>query len=321
MTDHSFRVAMMYHPSHHVTDLRDAERWFERVFGRPSTPLASMMKDAPPQPGRRTDYSTFTPISDVLFDTIDPKLYILDHVQRYPTVDRPHLKGFGWYVDGIADLYRELRAHGFRIVSQYDEIAEGDAPPASGPMPLFFTVAEDAGLRYEFVPRMPFPLDPRVASDWVLPAVSDDDPLGIERCSHHTVLTDRPERALRLLTEVLGGTVIHEGRNELLGASSTYVHLADAVYEFAVPGEGTDAYSDWQAAAPRDTYHALTWQVADLDRVERHLKAQGVGIRTRTDRAIIADPETGLGVPWGFVTSLTPGDPRAKSSSEGADHD
>ncbi|MEV0904373.1 hypothetical protein [Streptomyces hokutonensis] len=312
MTDGGFRPTRLYHPSHHVTDLREAEAWFERVFGRPSRPMAEMLRGAPASEGYPTDYSTFTPINDVLFDTIDPKRYVLDGVQRYASVDKPHLKGFGWYVDGIGDAYRALRALGIGMVGQLDQVAEGDDPPTApnSPMPIFFTVPEDAGLRYEFLPQIPFPLDHRLAPDWELPPVSEDDPLGIERCSHHTVLTDRVDRALRVMVHGLGGTVIHTGRNEVLGAQSTYVHLADAVFEYAVPDEGTAAHADWAAGAPNDTYHSITWKVVDLDRVARHLEAQGVGVRVRTDDTLVTDAATALGIPWGFTTGLPAGDPR-----------
>jgi hypothetical protein len=309
MGDRPFHVTMMYHPSHHVPDLAEAEAWFERVFARPSTPLAAMTRGAPPRSGYPVDYSTFTFIGDVLFDTIDPKRYVLLDVQRYPTVDQPHLKGFSWYVDGIAEAYRELRRHGIQMVSQLDEIADGDDPPtaAGSSMPLYFTVPASAGLRYEFLPPIPFPLDPRTDPDWSLPPVSADDPLGIERCSHHTVLTDQPQRALELVVDVLGGDIVYEGRNEVLGTSSTYVRLADAVFEYAVPDEGTDAHADWARDAPNDTYHSITWKVADLERVERHLGANAVRIRTRTDDVIVTDPATSLGVPWGFTTADPPG--------------
>jgi hypothetical protein len=131
---------MMYHPSHHVPDLAAAERFFEEVFDRASTSLASMARGAPPRPGYPNDYSTFTPISDVLFDTIDPKRYVLLGVQRYATVEQPHLKAFGWYFEGMAEVYRELTRRGIRVTSQLDEIADGDDPPtaAGSPMPPYF---------------------------------------------------------------------------------------------------------------------------------------------------------------------------------------
>src|ERR1700732_4483103 len=68
-SERDFRVTMMYDPSHHVTDLDAAERFFEDVFGRPSTPLASMMRQAPPRDGYPTDYSTFTPLNGVLCES------------------------------------------------------------------------------------------------------------------------------------------------------------------------------------------------------------------------------------------------------------
>ena len=60
--------------------------------------------------------------------------------------------------------------------------------------------------------------DPRSEPGWVSPSTASTHPLGLTRCSHHTILTNRPERELKLLLDVLGGTVVHNGRNELLGA-------------------------------------------------------------------------------------------------------
>jgi len=309
---HSFRVARMYHPSHHVPSLAEAEEWFARVFGRTSHPMAEMHRGAPPSNGYPNDYSTFTPINDVLFDTIDPEKYVLLGVQRYPTVETPHLKGFGWYVPDCAAAYRALKEQGVEMVSQLDEKAEGDDPPtaATSPMPLFFTTPETAGLRYELMPPIPFPLDPRIQDGWRLPSAEEDSALGIDFASHHTVLTDRPARALKVVVDALGGEIIHRGRNELLGLTSTYVQLADSILEYGVPDDGTAAHLDWRTTAPHDTYHTITWKVADLDGAAKHLQAQGVGLRTRTDDAIVTEPGTALGVPWVFTTRLVIGDPR-----------
>jgi len=309
-----FRATMMYHPSHHVLDLDEAERWFEQAFGRPSTSLASMRADAPPREGYPSDYSTFTPIADVFFDTIDPTRYVLLGVQRYPSIVEPHLKGFGWYIEGLTDLYHELRRRGIRVVSQLDELADGDVPPtaAGSAMPLYFSLAEDVGLRYEFFPAIPFAVDPRTAPNWSLAPVSEDDPLGIEQCSHHTVLTDRPDRALRLVVDVLGGEVVHEGRDEVRGTTGTCVKLGDSILEYAVPDPGTPAHADWLKEAPNDTYHAITWKVADLDRAVRHLELQGVVIEACSDDTVVTQAATSLGIPWGFTTRLKPGDPRAE---------
>lgn len=307
----TFRAVMMFHPSHRVPDLDRAEDFFDRVLGRPSQRLADLLGGGEQDPKNRNDYSVFTTIQEVIFDSIDPKLMIKDGIQWYPDVEVPHLNGMGWYVEGLADSFRAIKSEGFELIDQRNEPALGDEPPAviGSKMQMFWTTPASAGLRYQFLPLFPFPGDPRLTEGWEL-ATSPDDPLGIERCSHHTVLSDRPERVLRLFVDALGGSVIHTGRNEVIGATSTYVHLADGVYEIAVPDEGTAAHRDWAEHAPDDTYHGVTFKVGDLDRVARHLEGRGVRLATRTDDAIATDPATTLGVPWGFVADLTPGDPR-----------
>ena len=307
-----FRALMMYHPTIHVTDLDEAEAFFVRVFGRSSTPMASVMK-VPPTPGHATDYSTFTAISDVLIDSFDPKRYINGGVQKYPTVEQSHLKTFGWHVDGIAELYRELRRQGFGVLSTRGELAEGDDPPMAGPLPAFNADAADAGLGYQFFPMFPFPADPRHEPGWTIPPVTDNDPLGIEYCSHHTVLTENPDRAVALVADLLGGTVIHDGLEDVRGVGGPYVRLADAVIHYAVPDEEAPAADDFSVNGPADVYHAITWKVVDLDRVAHHLQANGVRVQSRSEQTIITDPQTSLGVPWGFTVASIPGDRRKGS--------
>jgi hypothetical protein len=209
------------------------------------------------------------------------------------------------------EVHRALRRNGIRVTNQMDEVIEGDTAPTSfgSTMPLIFTLPADTGLRYSlFPPPYATMLDPRTRPGWVLPKATAN-PLGVERCSHHTVLTDRPECAVKFHS-VLGGEVVHQGRNDQLGASCTYIHLAGSIMELAVPDKGTAAYDDWKKTAPDDTYHAVTWKVADLEAAERHLTAQGIRIRSRAPDTIVTDPATSLGVPWGFTTTLMPGDPR-----------
>ena len=92
------------------------------------------------------------------------------------------------------------------------------------------------------------------------------------------------------------------------------MHLAGSILRYVTPRPGTEA---WHALEdePHDRYHSITWQVADLDRAESHLRAQGVGVTVvdgTEDGApvLVADPDTALGVPWCFVNVAVPGDPR-----------
>jgi catechol 2,3-dioxygenase-like lactoylglutathione lyase family enzyme len=308
-----FRVTRMYHPSLHAPDLGEVESWFERVFGAKSTNIYETFKGRD-NGNYPTNYSTFTPIADVLMDTIAPTLYVLNGEQKYASVDTPHLKTIGWFDDNPEAVYQALRGAGIAMVDQFGKAAESEEAPrsaGSGAMPIYFTTPGSAGLRHEFLPDFPFGLDHRNAPDWKLGVVAVGDPIGVERHAYHTLLTDNPQRALHTLVDALGGTVIGEGRDESVGASATYVFLGDTILQLAVPDEGTAAYGDWTTTAPNDTYHSITFKVADLDRAADHLTSQGVGIRSRTADTLVTDPETSINIPWGFTTGLVPGDPRA----------
>jgi catechol 2,3-dioxygenase-like lactoylglutathione lyase family enzyme len=296
---------MLYHPVIHVPSLAEAEDFYARVFGRSSTNFSVVMPH-PPAPGHSVGYSTFTAIGDVLIDNLEPRLYLTGGIQRYPDVETPHLQTTGWYVEGARELYKELKAHGFRLVDSHDETLDADEWP--GGMSPFLTVNEDAGLRYRFFEMFPFPLDPRVAEGWTVPEPGDEYPLGIEHASHHTILTNRPERALKLAVDVLGGEVVHTGRDALREASGPYVRLADAVFHFAVPEPGGESAADTSGNELLDTYHAITWKVVDLERAVKHLESEGVRIAERSETTLVTDPATSLGVPWGFTTASEPYD-------------
>ncbi|MEV5848645.1 VOC family protein [Streptomyces sp. NPDC051985] len=330
------RVAKVFHATLLVPDLLEAEAWYRKVFGTVSTP------SMPTATSIASTFGMFTTIRDLMIDTIDPtRLAEMLGIDLFPRTGLPHLALIGWYVDQdeIVDVYRALRAAGIRVTGEAGGVTEGDDPPVSpgtpspgtlAGRPNFVTLASDAGLNYQFVPTSRgfcgdakrvshVPVDQRLEPGWSLAPVPEDDPLGIEFCAAHTVVTRDPGRVLSLLVDVLGGTVIHEGPNEPRGTASRYVHLADAVFEVAVPDPAGAARADWETFPPvsveagpsaRDTYHAITWKVADLDRAQAHLAAQGVRIHARSDDTLITDPVTSLGVPWGFTTSPVPGDPR-----------
>jgi catechol 2,3-dioxygenase-like lactoylglutathione lyase family enzyme len=302
-----YAMKHLYHSTHWVPDLPEATRFFRDAFGRDSRLLSEYLGSGRREivPGYPRDYATFTPIAEVQVECVDPSLLVIDGVQPHERVTEPHLGELAWFVDGIEDLWDELRRRNIRGMDQQNLTPEGGAVPRDiSSTPIIFTVPDDTGLSYEFCVYMPR-RDPR--GDPPVAAVSADDPLGIERCSHHTILTKHLARALRLVVDVLGGRVVHEGRNDVLATQSTYVALADGILEFAQPlEEGSPAMDDWQARAPRDTYHSLTWKVKDLAQVADHLNAAGIRLRAHTDLMIVSDPEDSLGIPWGFTTAATP---------------
>jgi catechol 2,3-dioxygenase-like lactoylglutathione lyase family enzyme len=300
------RVKLSFHPTFHTPDLDYSEEFFRRVFGRPSRLLEVMPKGTEPAaPAEPKGYSKFTMVSDVLIDCVCPALLRINGVQAAPAVDAPVLQNIGWYCDDIDETFLALRQAQIPIVTQLGKPVEGDTVPTpdqGGAIKMFFTAPEGSGLRYQFLSWFPMALDPRTQPGWSVPAVSDADPLGIEHLSHHVVLTGDPARALRLTVDALGGQVIDEGRDEQRQITGPYVRLTDCVYHFATPDPGTPAATALAAKSPADKFYAMTWKVADLDRVARHLEPAGVRIESRTDDTIVTDPATSFNTTWGFTT-------------------
>lgn len=287
-----YRVTMAYHPTLHVPDLDVAARFFARVFGRPSTNLSAIMPQAP-APGHSVDHAIFTMVSDALLETVAPNRYRTGGTQRWPDVDDGELVTTGWFVENVPALYTELRAAGIRVVNARDDVL--DAPEWTPNPSPFYGHPDDTGLRYPFFEPFPFPLDERLVPGWSVPELDPADPLGILGTSHHTIVSAQPDRALRLLIDVLGGTALGTVTDTARGRTGPAVHLADAVYHIAIadtPG----------APDGPDRYEAITWRVADLDRVAAHLTAENVGIAVHTATTLITDPTTSLGIPWGFTT-------------------
>lgn len=313
-----YSVRNHYHSTVWVPDLDEASEFFARAFARESKILGEYfgIGERDIVAGFPRDYATFTPIAEIQIECVDPTRMLIDGEQPHENVTEPALAGLAWFVDGVEDLWSELRRRNIRGTDMSRRIPEGDGPPLDvSDRPIIFTVPEDAGMSYEFCLYVEH-RDPRGYPPVI--AVSPSDPLGIECCSHHTVLTMQPERAQELLVDVLGGRVVHQGRNDVLATQSRYIALADGVLELAQPlEEGSPAMEEWRRGAPLDKYSSLTWKVGDLDRVTDHLKGAGVGLRAQTDTMIVTNPADSLGIPWGFSSVLTPGDPRAGQATLG----
>jgi hypothetical protein len=305
----------MWHPSHKTNlDLAVAEKFFKEIFGREST---SVEKGLPPKeqaPNYPRDYAILTLIGEVLFETFDVKKYVVEGRQTFEDVDEPHLGSFGWAVEGIEELYKVCIANGIRSTDQASRLGSSKQVPVTGfsKTPIFFTLPESTGLRYQLYPVSgTASFDARTTPGWKIPPVSSSDPLSLEFCSHHTILTQNPVKGLNFLVGILHGKIIHKGYNEVLETDSTYISLGDGVYELAVPlKEGSFAAKDLKHNAPFDTYCSITWKVKDLKKVTEHLASKNIRILLRDEDSIVTNPEDTIGVPWGFSCKLVPGDNR-----------
>lgn len=300
----------IYHPSHRVTSIPEVEDFFRQAFGRHSLPrdsliMAGVIKQPEDYP---SDYCSFTPIADVYFDSIDPELYIWDGEQPYESITKSHLNGYGWAVDdGMQEIWDACQEAGIRLTDQWNNVISGAEIPTASfkATPLYWTLEDDTGLRYEFYPTTSIQsYDPRSLPGWELPPVSRDDPLSIKRSSHHTVLTTDLQRALKLFVEILPGEVIDETEDPALGTRSTFVRLVDDVHELALVGDGASGQvnRDLSERLPLDSYYGISFLVEDLDKAASHLESCGVGLQWRSETGLLTDPGTSIGVSWGFYS-------------------
>lgn len=312
------RVTATFHPTLLVPDLDESRDWFERVFSRSTVSLAgNQYTDVieANSPGAPTEYFFFVSLAEVQLDAHRPDLFVYKGVQHYPSVDQPRLHTTSWYVDGLEELYHSLIADDYRVLRLHGSNPDAIPPTArfSDDRILYFVDEAEVGLEYQIYDPRGGVLDSRKKPEWSpsYSVIGPSDPLGLEFCSHHTVLTNQPERALRFVVDHLNGTMIHQGRSALFEADSTYVWLGDSVVEFAHPtAEGTPEWKAWNDRAPLDTYYSITFKVPDVEKVAAHLTAQGVKHDRHHATGILTDPETSLGVAWGFTAETIPGDTR-----------
>lgn len=325
-----FSVRTVKHPIFWVPDLEATGRWMERVFGRPTVTTAEVMAEVPKRDGYAVDYGNFHLVQDTFIESIDPDRLVLGGTRNFPRrgippVAVPSLGHLGWYVDGAEELFATLHERGLQCQNQVGELTAEMAFGGSVGFPSFYTLREEVGLAYQFVECPPGPDtarrtgDARLEPDWKLMPPADDDELGVQFCAHHTIVTTQPERLRGFLVGILGGEVIHQRENDLLGTDSTYVALGDGIFECAVPASKELLVAGTLNPEPYDSYHSMTFLVRDLKRAEAHLRKHGIGIARRSESAIVTDPATSYGVPWGFTTSLTPGDPRGTANAQTGD--
>jgi hypothetical protein len=140
--------------------------------------------------------------------------------------------------------------------------------------------------------------DPRLRPGWKRES-DPNDPLTIIQSSHHTILTKDIARAKKLYLEGVNGRIIGEGHNPELDAESTYIHLGDAVVEFAVPNPGS-VYAS-QLKGTEDYYQGISLVIADQAAAEAHLTSVGCH-PTRIDNSTLRlEPEESFGMQWRFI--------------------
>lgn len=306
------RVTMLYHPTLAVRDLEVAREWFTRVFARRDVRWEDAFDVSLLNPSYTLNYSFFAFVTDFHFVVISPSLHstgALAGQDRYRDVPEG-MVGIGWYADEVIDVYARLAEHGFPAHDQKQLKITPSHPPVSAFAPdvmVGFTYPEQAGMRHEFVevaPRHTLAYskhaDPRLRQGWES-ARDPRDPLTIERSSHHTIVTADLGRALRLYRDCLGGEVIDAVYNVELDADGTFIRLADAVIEFALPRAGSAANNLVREGT--DHYQGISLVIGEQAAAEQHLRAVGCEA-VRVDASTLRiDPEEAFGMQWRFIAA------------------
>lgn len=305
-------VTKLYHPTLGVSDLEAARVWFRKVFGRPDLRWEDTLDLSLLEPDYPTNYSFFAFITDFHFVVLCPSLHAtgaLAGQNRYAGVPDGMI-GIGWYTDEAVYLFEHLANIGFRSHDQKQQLITPENLPVSSiasDILVGFTYPEDAGLRHEFEElgerHREFysrKADPRLREEWK-PELDPNDPLKIVKSSHHTILTADLGRAKKLYLEGVNGRVVGEQHNTELDAESTYIHLGDAVVEFAVPDPGSP-FAD-KVAGGRDHYYGISLIVSDQKAVEEHLRGVGCNPRRVSDSTLTLEPEEAFGMQWRFINA------------------
>ena len=311
----SFAVTANFHPTLTANGRLDAvQDWFRRVFRRPCHgPSPAYLID-----GYSSDYCFTVLLQEVFFDVMDPSRFSSANNPKPADDIPPFLSLQAFYLDDLGAFIDRTAAQGLTLRDIKGTVMMPGARPA--PIPhgdMVLSNPQQTGYIYEFFTVGKTPkhkqwgtdIDARFLPAWRIPPVDPDDPLALEYCASHAMVTDDLARLRHLYVDILGGRIIYEGPNAALNTHSVHVALGDGVYELAQPvgdGVGRDSLSQ-NASSMQDRYHGITFKTADLQRARAHLLAEEVPLVVDTPDLVVTEAAHSAGVYWGFTTKHVPG--------------
>jgi len=298
-------IGKLFHLIHMTGDLTALEAWYDDVFS------VRVFQEHNYMPGEKRDASLVI-LGDCVIEPLSPAFSVegwdVMPLGRFYKRFGTHWHSIAWYTDDAGEIWRRCTGNGIRVYTE-GGVPALTQPPANA---AITTHPRDTVSQLEFI-RLRSPLtehDPRLGADWDPDWWVTSHPLGLQRLAYTTVLTRDLDRAKRLYTSVLGGTLLHEGTSELTGTASSYVLMGDStVVELARPVRD-DTIAARDHAANGEIHHAVAFKVTDLGRAEEYLTGKGIKVLDRDDRTLITDPATTHGVPFRWTTWVVPGDPR-----------
>lgn len=293
-----------FHLIHVVNNEDEVDAFYDALF----SPLRFRTKGWADNEKR---WASLSMVSDLMLEVIEPSGEPADQhmpLTKFRTRFGQHYHSFAWYVDPaeIAPIFHRLRAEGVRIAKPGGGLfPEGDVELGN----TIFTYPKDTFGQIEFEGKAGYweTGDPRFQSGWTT-APWAEGPLGIVRLSHMTTVVRDLAKARAFYEGPLEGKVFHTDSSG--GADRAFVLVGtDTVIELAQPtSEASRLAAD--LAANGELPHSATFQVADLDAVEKHAGTIGVRVADRSDGTLTLDPDDTFNAVWSFREATLPGDPR-----------
>ena len=293
------KIGKLFHLTHVVTSLDEADRWYDSVFSALRYYrgyLKASMRDASlvcvgdlvlePIEQRKIPGSEKTPIG---------KFYAR-YGQRFHSI--------AWYVDNAVGLFEPLSKQHIRL---FDMI--GNPVRDAHQTPALWTHPKDAHAMLEFAPSGEFNMDPRLHPAWSASYWRDKHPLRIDRTSHITVTFADLKHAYGLYGEALGGKLLHEEEVPGLRKSAFFAVGEDTIVEAAQPlsmssPEGRDMEKDGEGV------FAVTFKTLDLNRAGQFLESKAQRIESRDAHSLTLNVQDTFGMTVGFTDRAIPNDPR-----------
>jgi catechol 2,3-dioxygenase-like lactoylglutathione lyase family enzyme len=296
-----FKIGKLFHLTHVVDNLREADQWYDDVFSACRYYRGYMraaMRNA-----------SVLAIGDTPFEAIQTAPVPgaeNSAIGKFHARYGQHVHSIAWYVDSIEATFNQLSKHNVRQVDMVGRPAKG---PFGKRNIAVWTHPKDTHGAIEFAQVEDFSIDVRLHPGWSTAYWRDQHPLGIERASHITVVVRDLGKATAFYRDVLGGKLLHEEETPGHKRSAFLAVGEDTVVELAQPLLA-------QSPEARDLEHAgeglysVTFKTLDLARAAQFLESKNQRIEWRGVDSLIINREDSFGIGVGFTQSKIPNDVR-----------
>ncbi len=295
-----FKIGKLFHLTHVVDSLRDADAWYDEVFTACRYYRGYMraaMRNA-----------SVLAIGDTPLEAIQTAPVAgaeNSAIGKFHTRYGQHFHSIAWYVDSIEETFNQLVKHNVRQVDMVGRPAKG---PFGKRNIAVWTHPKDTHGAIEFAQVEDFSIDVRLHPGWSSAYWRDRHPLGIERASHITVVVRDLNKAAAFYQDALGAKLLHEENDA--GKKSAFLAVGeDTVVELAQP-RSADSPEARDLEHAGEGLYAVTFKTKDLARAAHFLELKKQRIDNRSADSLTLNRADTFGIGIGFTERRIPNDMR-----------